>query len=119
MRGGGSGSVLGAVATERPGPVLQLTPVLHQVALLAYELGRLGRHDLLGDRLESLLPREGQDGVVVLVLLRRLRLLLDDQLLDGLYVALGGVLGRGGRRGRGGLIGLFGLGLLVLNDIFV
>src|SRR5207302_8620880 len=87
----------GAVPAEHPVLVLQLASVLHEVAVLAYELGGLGRDHLDGKGLETLLALHGEYGVVLFLLLDGLPiLLLGDQLLEaGLHLALAV------RRGRG------------------
>ncbi len=87
----------GAVPAEHLRLVLQLASMLHQVAVLAYELGGLGRNDLDGQRLESFLPREVEDGIVVLLGLVAC-LLLDEDVLDRLDVLVAGGRRRRGRR---------------------
>src|SRR5207253_4464163 len=61
--------------------------MLHEVTVLAYELGWLWRDDLDRERLQALLPGQAQDRFVLFLLLSGPLLLLDDELLDGLYVA--------------------------------
>src|SRR5205807_7701357 len=114
----------GAVPAEHPALVLQLAPVLHEVAVLAYELGGLWWDHLDGQRLETLLALHGEHGVVLLLLRAGLPiLLLGDQLLEArLHLA---ALSLAVPRGGGGtllLLGVLVFGLfevLGLIDLFV
>src|SRR6266508_790780 len=103
----------GAVAAEHLGLVLELASVLHQVALLAYELGGLRRDHLDRERLEALLSRQAEEAVILLFLALP-GLLLDQEVLDRLDVFSVGC----GRR-SGDLFGrCFGV-LGFLLDLFV
>src|SRR5581483_2957116 len=109
--GGGARRVSGAVSAEHARLVLELAAVLHQVALLAYELGGLGRHHLHRQRLQALLSCQTEDRVLVLLVVPPF--LLDDEVLDRLDVVR--VAGRGGRR----LLHIEVLGLLLVELLVV
>src|SRR5919197_4625779 len=88
----------GAVPAEHPAAILELAPVLHQVAVAAYELFVGGRNHLDRKRFQTLLPTHGQDRVVLLLLLGRPSLPLRQELLQaGLHLPLFEFGGRGGR----------------------
>src|SRR5262245_49603449 len=91
--------------------------MLHQVAVRAYELGRLRRDHLGSERLQALLSGQREDRIVLLFRLLGPGLLLDEDVLDGLYVLVAATGCRGGGRRRGLLVvgGLRG----VLFDLFV
>src|SRR4029453_10842283 len=117
--GAGARSGSGATPGNDLRLVLQLAPVLDQVAVRADELGWLGGHHLDREGLQALLTGQGEDGVVLLLGLLGAGLLLDQDVLDrfDVLVATGGR-GRGGRAGRRVLIGGAGLGTLLV-DLFV
>src|SRR5436190_18141424 len=99
----------GAIPAEHPAAVLQLAPVLHQVAVLAYELFVGGRDHLDRERFEPLLPTDREHRVVLFLLFRGPGLALRQKLLqarlDLALLRLGG--------GGGGLLLVFSVrGLL-------
>jgi len=73
--------------------------MLHKVAVLAYELFVRGRDDLDREGLEALLPAQGQDRIILFLLLGRPGLSLCQQLFEARFdLAL---LRLGGRSGPG------------------
>src|SRR6185436_313789 len=117
--GAGAGSGSGAVPAEHLRLVLQLAPVLDEVAVRADELGRLRGHHLDREGLQALLTGQSEDGVVLLLGLLGAGLLLDQDVLDRFDVLVAtGARGRGRRGRQRVLVGGAGLGT-ILVDLFV